>query len=55
MLALGLGVARFWRTVSPGDAALSSPPAMAEAARSALTLKYLDDGHGEGCNNEEDA
>jgi citrate/tricarballylate utilization protein len=27
----------------------------AEAAHDALTLKYLDGGHGEGCNNEDDA
>ena len=55
LLALGLGVARFWREVSPGDAALSSPPAAAEAVHNALTLKYLDGGHGEGCHNEDDA
>ena len=55
VLALGMGVARFWRQVSPGDAALSSAPAAAEAARNALQLKYLDGGHGQGCNNEDDA
>ena len=55
LLALGLGVARFWRTVSPGDAALGSTPAVAEAAHNAATLKYLDGGHGQGCNNEDDA
>ena len=55
VLALGLGVARFWREVSPGDAALSSSPAMGEALHNALTLKYLDGGHGQGCNEEDDA
>ena len=55
VLALGVGVARFWRQVSPGDAALSSGPALAEAMHNAATLKYLDGGHGEGCNNEDDA
>ena len=55
VLALGLGVARFWRTVSPGDAALSSPAAVGEAVNNALKLKYLDGGHGEGCHNEDDA
>ena len=63
VLALGLGVARFWREVSPGDAAHAVPDAnstaamgeaMSEAARNALTLKYLDGGHGEGCHNEDD-
>lgn len=55
LLALGLGVARFWRTVSPADAALGSGPALAEAAHHAATLKYLDGGHGQGCSNEDDA
>jgi len=55
VLALGLGVARFWRQVSPGDAPLSSKPAVAEAAHHALKLKHLDGGHGEGCHNEDDA
>ena len=52
MLALSLGVRRFWRDVSPG--ALNSS-AVAEAASNALRLKFLDGGHGEGCNNEDDA
>ena len=51
VLALGIGVRRFWRDISPGRA---STPAVAEAARNALTLKYLDGGHGEGCNEEDD-
>ena len=55
VLALSLGVVRFWREISPGDAALSSGPALAEAMHNAATLKYLDGGHGEGCNNEDDA
>ena len=55
LLALGIGVARFWRQVSPGDAALSSAPAVAEAAHDAMRLKYLGGGHGQGCNNEDDA
>ena len=55
LLALGMGVARFWQQVSPGDAALSSTPAVAEAAQNALKLKSLDGGHGEGCHNEDDA
>ncbi len=52
-LALTLGVRRFWREVSPGDVIHSA--AVSEATVSALTLKYLDGGHGEGCNNEDDA
>ena len=55
VLALGIGVVRFWRQVSPGDSALSSPPAAREAVHNVLKLKYLDGGHGQGCNNEDDA
>ncbi len=56
VLALGLGVRRFWREVTP--ATTGQPvraPAAAEAAHDVLRLKYLDGGHGEGCNNADDA
>ena len=62
VLSLAMGVRRFWRDVSP---ALQAPRAVApeglqrdaavEATVNALGLKYLDGGHGEGCNNEDDA
>ena len=52
IVALGLGVARFWRDVSPGAA---SGAAVAEATHDALRLRYLDGGHGKGCNNADDA
>jgi citrate/tricarballylate utilization protein len=52
MLALGIGVRRFWRDVSAGTA---TAPAVAEAAKNVLTLTYLDGGHGEGCNESDDA
>jgi citrate/tricarballylate utilization protein len=61
VLALGLGVRRFWRDVTPAreyDApavAAVRGGAAAEAAHDALRLKYLDGGHGEGCHNEDDA
>jgi len=51
VLALAMGVRRFWRGVSPGQA---SGAAVAEATHDALRLKYLDGGHGEGCNNDDD-
>lgn len=51
ILALGIGVRRFWREVSPGAC---SVPALAEASRHALALTYLDGGHGEGCNEADD-
>ncbi|WP_322083652.1 tricarballylate utilization 4Fe-4S protein TcuB [Burkholderia sp. BCC1972] len=51
-LALGVGVTRFWRDVSSGTASM---PAVAEAAKHALALTYLDGGHGDGCNEADDA
>ncbi len=51
ILALTIGAARFWRGQAPGPA---SGAALAEAAGDALALKYLDGGHGEGCNEEDD-
>ena len=56
VLALTLGVIKFWREVTPATSgAPLSSPAAAEAAHDALRLKYLGGGHGEGCNNEDDA
>ncbi|MEM5296123.1 tricarballylate utilization 4Fe-4S protein TcuB [Burkholderia sp. JPY481] len=54
IVALGIGVTRFWRDVSPGTANASAP-AVTEAAKHALTLRYLDGGHGDGCNESNDA
>ncbi len=51
-LALGVGVGRFWRDVSPGA---PNAAAATETTHAILTLRYLDGGHGEGCNNEDDA
>jgi citrate/tricarballylate utilization protein len=50
-LALGVGVVRFWRGQSPGAA---SPEAIRESVGHALRLTYLDGGHREGCNDEDD-
>jgi citrate/tricarballylate utilization protein len=56
VVALGIGVARFWRSISPGAApAGGQGAAVREAAVDALGLHYLDGGHGEGCNNADDA
>ncbi|WP_145003983.1 tricarballylate utilization 4Fe-4S protein TcuB [Pseudomonas oryzihabitans] len=57
VLALAIGVGRFWRGISPPTTAndpVSHLAAGAEAADAVLRLKYLDGGHGEGCNNESD-
>lgn len=51
VLALGIGVKRFWSEITPGQA---SGEAISEAAHNALKLKYLDGGHGDGCNDEDD-
>lgn len=52
IFALGVGVTRFWRNVSPGEA---TGAAVAEAAHDALRLRYLGGGHGKGCNEQDDA
>jgi citrate/tricarballylate utilization protein len=55
VLALGIGVRRFWREVTPGEAsgAIKTSAAL-EATANVAQLKYLDGGHGQGCNNEDD-
>jgi len=51
VLALLIGLVRFWREITPGQV---SSVAVGEAAHYALKLKYLDGGHGLGCNDEDD-
>jgi citrate/tricarballylate utilization protein len=55
VLALGIGVRRFWREVTPGESsgAIKTSAAL-EATANVAQLKYLDGGHGQGCNNEDD-
>jgi len=56
VFALGMGVHRFWRSITPATSgAPLSAPAAAEATDAVLRLKYLDGGHGDGCHNEDDA
>ena len=55
VFALGMGVRKFWKDVTPATSgAPLSTPAAAEATHDALKLKYLGGGHGDGCNNEDD-
>jgi citrate/tricarballylate utilization protein len=60
VLALALGVRQFWKNVTTQGVANQntgqiSSAAAAEASADVLKLKYLGGGHGEGCNNEDDA
>ena len=56
VLALALGVRRFWRDITPvTSGAPLQAPASVEATHDVLRLKYLDGGHGDGCPNEDDA
>ena len=56
VLALGMSLRRFLRAITPVTGEVPSHGvAQHEAARDALTLRYLDGGHGEGCHNEDDA
>ena len=52
LLAITIGLIRFWYEITPGSI---SGNAVAEATHDVFTLKYLGGGHGEGCNNEDDA
>ncbi|MEP7208300.1 MAG: tricarballylate utilization 4Fe-4S protein TcuB [Casimicrobiaceae bacterium] len=54
IVALGIGVRGFWRNEDPGPGSASGA-AIGEATHDVLRLKYLDGGHGEGCNNADDA
>ena len=55
-LALTLGVRRFLGDITPATSgAAVTPPAASEATGNVLQLKYLEGGHGDGCNEEDDA
>ena len=63
IVALGVGARRFWRDVSPAlelpagqqaQLAAVRGAAVAEATRDVARLKYLDGGHGDGCNEADD-
>jgi citrate/tricarballylate utilization protein len=51
VLALALGVRRFWRSAAARPA---TGAAIGETLHDVLRLKYLDGGHGEGCNETDD-
>ena len=63
VVALAIGVRRFWRDISPAVdlprgqeplLARARGPAAAEATHNVVALTYLDGGHGDGCTNEDD-
>lgn len=54
-LALGVGLVRFWRNISPAQLeSMRLGSTVAETTGAVLKLKYLDGGHGKGCNNSSD-
>jgi citrate/tricarballylate utilization protein len=56
LLAIGMGLRRFMQDITPVTGR-NAPDlaARTQAARDALSLRYLDGGHGDGCHNEDDA
>ena len=56
IIALAIGVRRFWRdTAGRKGEVIVKPAAFLEATSDILRLKYLDGGHGQGCNEADDA
>lgn len=51
---LGMGVVKFWRQTSKIIPEGVAQPDILQASKNVLTLKYLDGGHGKGCNEEDD-
>lgn len=51
VIALAMGTRSFWREEAPGRASVA---AVGEAVTDTLRLKYLDGGHRDGCNDEDD-
>jgi citrate/tricarballylate utilization protein len=51
VISIVVATRRFWRGLHRTP---FSPPAVAEALGNALRLKYLDGGHGRGCNDRDD-
>lgn len=54
IVLLGLGVAKFWKQTSKIIPEGVAQPDILQASKNVLTLKYLDGGHGQGCNEEDD-
>ncbi len=56
LVALAIGVGRFWRDQKPPNLVpIAGSGAGLEATKTVLALKYLAGGHGQGCNETSDA
>ena len=56
VFSLFMGVRHFLRDIKNATSKEApNVPSLTEATSNALSLKYLDGGHGDGCNNEDDA
>ena len=56
VFAMGVALLRYWHDIHRvTTSAPTTAAAGARATHDALTLRYLDGGHGEGCNNADDA
>lgn len=53
-ILLGFGIRKFWNQTSEVVLGGVEQPDILQAAKNVLTLKYLDGGHGKGCNEEDD-
>lgn len=53
-ILLGFGIRKFWLQTSEVVPGGVEQPDILQAAKNALTLKYLDGGHGKGCNEQDD-
>lgn len=54
IVLLGLGIIKFWKHTSKIIPEGVAQPDILQASKNVLTLKYLDGGHGKGCNEEDD-
>ena len=56
LVAIAIGIRNFWRNIAPAaETPTPKRDAVIATTRDTLTLKNLDGGHGEGCNEQDDA
>ena len=54
VLELGVGVARYWRSIVPAGTGSPTVADIRRALSNVASMKYLDGGHGEGCSSVDD-